>query len=135
MSWTYDPSLAAVRDQVRFTIGDTDVSEQQFTNEELDFLITTYGSVGQVAIVAIRGLIAKYARKVNKAVGDLKISYGDRIKQYEALLEELQTTFSATAQYGTPSAPAIFVDRRSANQADTTLRQPVIEVGMHDNEE
>ena len=36
MSWSYTDTLSAARDRVRVLVGDTDTTNQVFTNEEID---------------------------------------------------------------------------------------------------
>lgn len=95
MTFTYagDPAASDLA-ELRFTIQDTDANDAQFSDEELDFLLTTYGSVLGAAIAACQTLVAKYARQSNesKKVGDLSLSksLGDVSSQYAALLAQLK---------------------------------------------
>jgi hypothetical protein len=90
MSWSYsgDPG-SSDRDAVRFLVGDTDISDQQLSDEEIDYLLVREGSVNGAALAAARTLVAKYARLVDKSVGDLSISYSQRRDAYAALIADL----------------------------------------------
>ena len=73
MVWSYsgDPS-SSDRDALRFLIGDTDTSDQQLVNEELDYLLTEHGAVGPAGIAACRAMIGKYARLVDQSTGSIQ---------------------------------------------------------------
>ncbi len=92
MSWTYTNAPATVTlDALRLEIGDTNTADQQLSNEELNYLLTREGSHFGAAIAATRLLIAKFARLVDKSVGDLSLSYSQRLSSYSALLVSLTT--------------------------------------------
>ena len=59
MSWSYDTSLPTNKDKVRVSIGDTDSSDQQLSDEEINALLTVHGSVRSTAIAVARMLAAK----------------------------------------------------------------------------
>ena len=78
MTWSYsgDPSSSNL-DQVRFLIGDTDTTNQQLSNEEINFLLTAWNNVTYLA--AAEGCMAIAGKYQNKAdfsrtVGDLSIT-------------------------------------------------------------
>lgn len=91
MAWTYtnDP-LNVPLDELRFLIGDIDGTDPQLTDEELSYLLSTEGAVLPAAIAAVRGLVALFARKTDKSVGDLSVSYSQRAENYRNLLRDLQ---------------------------------------------
>lgn len=91
-AWTYsgDPCLSK-KDAVRFYIGDTDPNAPQLTDPEILYQLTIYNNPMLAASVCARALATKYARKVNKRVGDLSINYSDIGKQYAALADELES--------------------------------------------
>jgi len=92
VAWTYtnDPENVQL-DALRLAIGDLDGSDPQLTDEELNYYLTEEGSTIKAAIAAVQGLIALYARKVDKSVGDLRLNYSQRLTSYEKLLKQLQT--------------------------------------------
>ena len=77
MAWTYsgDPA-ASEKDQIRFTIGDTDTTDQQLNDAEIAWLISARGSAAQAAPYAAEAIAAKLARESDssKSVGDLSLS-------------------------------------------------------------
>lgn len=94
MTWTYsgDPS-SSVRDAVRFTVGDTDETEELVSDEEIDYLLTIHNGVGMAAVGAARAIAAKYSRKSDqsRAVGDLSLSqqYSQQSLNYHHLADHL----------------------------------------------
>ena len=77
MTWTYSGDPAANdRDQVRFTIGDTDTTDQQLNDAEIAWLISARGSASLAAPYAAEAIAAKLARESDssKSVGDLSLS-------------------------------------------------------------
>jgi len=91
MTWTYTNDPAGVNlDALRITIGDVDGDDPQLTDEELNWLLGQNTSVTSAALEAAKLLMALYARRVDKAVGDLKVSYSQRQQQYAALVKDLQ---------------------------------------------
>lgn len=94
MAWTYsgDPSTSS-KDAVRFLIGDTDTTDQQMQDEEINYLLTLYGGdVYTAAIVAARSLASKYARFPDVRIGDYSTSNSQRFNAYLALAKQLEQT-------------------------------------------
>lgn len=134
MSWSYsgDPSNST-RDAVRFLIGDTDTNDQQLSNEELDYLLTTYSSDKYAAaIAAVRALIAKFARLADKAVGDLRISYSQRLKHYQQLISNLQLQAATVGGLAEPYAGGISVSDKDSVEEDTDREPPAFTKDLHD---
>lgn len=93
MAWTYsgNPGLNA-KDQVRFLIQDTDKSQQLLEDEEILWLLTLYNNAPRnAAIRACEVLISKFARMVDQTVGQVKVSWSQRMKSYEFLLNTLRS--------------------------------------------
>ena len=77
MAWTYSGDPAAnAKDQVRFTIGDTDTTDQQLNDAEINWLVSSRGSARQAAPYAAEAIAAKLARESDssKSVGDMSLS-------------------------------------------------------------
>jgi len=92
MSWTYsgDPT-ASTRDQVRFLIGDTDTDDQQLTDAEVDYaLAETSDEPYSAAIICAEALRSKYARKMDKSIGDLSASFSQLVDHYSKLIQQLR---------------------------------------------
>lgn len=89
MTWTYDTALTESRDKVRLLIGDTDTNDQQFSDEEIAFFVANEPSVYHAAAESCRALAAKYARKVDRTVGDLRLAAQQKFEHYTELAAEL----------------------------------------------
>lgn len=88
MTWSYsgNPSASA-SDKVRFLCGDTDITNQQVSNEEIAFLLTEWNSNAYLsASFACDAISGKYSAKADgsRSVGDLSISsqYGAQAKTF-----------------------------------------------------
>lgn len=120
MTWTYsgDPSTSD-KDNVRFTIGDTEVDMPQMTDEEINFALNTSdASVSRASIMCVKNLTAKYAKAVNYKIGPESVNAKDRYDQYMSLLTKLEKDM-----YTVGAAPSAYIP--------TT---PVaFDIGMHDD--
>jgi hypothetical protein len=130
MSWSYDPTLQTDRDLVRFWVGDTNADDPQIWNEEIDALLAATTSVEAAAVDAARAILARYARAVDKSVGDLKISYGQRRDAYRALLAELERRLALKAAL--PAAGGISKARKAAVEADGDRVAPAFKRNQFD---
>lgn len=94
MTWTYSGNPASSdRDAVRFTVGDTDTTDQLITNEEIAYLLTIHNGVGMASVGAARAIAAKFSRKADqsRSVGDLTLSqqYSQQSFSYHHLADHL----------------------------------------------
>ncbi len=90
MAWTYSGDPAASHlDLVRFRIGDTDTTDQQLQDAEINYLLTTLSPL-YAAAAAAESLAAKYSRLVDKQIGKLQASFSQRAANYLALAKSLR---------------------------------------------
>lgn len=129
MAWTYDSSLPENRDKVRLLVGDTISTDQQLQDGEIDYLLTVEAGVFTAAASAARAIAARYARQIDKAVGDLKLNAEKRFKHYMDLSDTLESQGSG---YGLPTAGGVYVAEKEAAANDDRLVQPMFRVGMDD---
>lgn len=133
MSWTYsgDPS-SSTRDEVRFLIGDTDETDPQLNDQEVEYLLAANGDNSQLAAASCADAIAsKYTRLVNKSVGDLSISYGERAQKYTELAGKLKG--DATIALAAPYCGGISVSDKEIDPDNSDQVRPHFKVGVHDN--
>lgn len=131
MTWTYTSPSSSNRDAVRFLATDTVSSDPLLSNEEIDWLLTTYGSVNAATVAACRQISRQFARAAtSKQVGDLQIDWLKRSSDFAARADELEADIYSSAR---PYAGGIYVADRDAMEADATLIQPFFRRGMHDN--
>ena len=102
MSFSYSTALSTNRDKVRFFIGDTTSgsgvkpSSANFTDEELDGLITIGGSWQAAVALASRALASAWSNEANsKAIGSYKVTYTDRAKMYTEKALEFEASASS----------------------------------------
>lgn len=135
MSFSYDAELPTSLDRVRFTIGDTISTDPQLQNEEIQAMLDEHGDVVRAtAIACVDALIARYARYVDKWVGDLKILASQRYRQYKELRERLLMAVDNVALSGVPTAGGVYVAEKEQARNNTQLVQGAFRIGMHDYE-
>ena len=125
MAWTYggDPANSD-RDAVRLQIGDTDSTDPQLTDAEVDYFLSQNGTVNAASLAAVRAIMAEYARLVTKAVGDLRINYSDRLEAYQALEKQMKAKLATTAK---PVAGGISISRKETVDEDIDRVEPSVE--------
>ena len=131
MTWTYTDPSASDKDAVRFLVGDTDTTDQQVTDEEIAYALAAEGSVNQAAASIARSIAAKYARKVDKSVGDLKYSYSQRQKAYLDMADRLEK--DAAISGASPYAGGISRSDKETVRDDDDRVAPRIRRGQMDN--
>jgi hypothetical protein len=134
MSFTYNNMLETPLDEVRFRVGDTNPNDPQLQDEEIQILLAeSANSPRAAAIKAVLALKARYARHVDKWVGDLKILASQRYKQYAELYEDLSSS-SDPALSGIPNAGGVYALEKSAARENRALVQGSFRIGIHDNQ-
>lgn len=87
MSWNYsgDPR-SSLKDQVRFLVGDTDITDPLLLDGEINYLLDQYnGAVYNASIRACETIQAKFARMADETVGSVRITFSQKSKQYGEL--------------------------------------------------
>ena len=104
MAWTYgaDPANSD-RDAVRLLIGDTDTTDQQLQDSEVDYFLGLFGTSGNARVTpaAVRccdALAAKYARQVDTTNQGLSVGASKRLAHYQSLAEELRLQLGTVAE-------------------------------------
>lgn len=134
MSWSYsgDPSTSAL-DLARFLIRDTDSADQLLQNEELQFLVDTWGDAYEAARNAALTLAAKFTRQSvqSKSVGDLSISesFAGRANEYR----ELAQSIADMRMRLTPPRPWVAAGNLVPTADRTPLDQTDFRLGRFDN--
>lgn len=134
MSWSYsgDPATSAL-DLSRFLIRDTELGDQLLQNEELQFLIDTWGDAYEAARNAAMTLAAKFTRQSvqSKSVGDLSISesFAGRANEYR----ELAQSIADMRMRLTPPTPWVAAGNLVPTDRRTPLDQTDFRLGRFDN--
>lgn len=133
MPYTGDPANVP-GDAVRLNVGDTDNDALQFTDAEIAFFLSQGAANVLVASIgAAHALAAKYARRVDKAVGDLRISYSHLQKHYAELAGRLEYDLAKSPAGGSPYAGGISIADKDSNRADTDRPRPDFYRGIQDD--
>jgi predicted small secreted protein len=109
---------------------DTVSSGHDLENEEINYWITATGSAQAAAIMIARSLITKYAKQVDKAVGDLRIFYSQRADAWKDILSQIQQGASALSP-ATVYAGGISKAEIVTDSQDSDLVQPHFKMDMH----
>ncbi len=137
MSWSYtgDPR-SSPKDEVRFLVGDTNSNKQLLQDEEVNYNILYVSPIPPsngnflAAAYCADAIAAKYAFLVDKAVGDLHISYSQLQKGFLALATKLRaraTLLGVRTYTGGES-----IAEKQTNRQDTDLVQPGVKIdGMN----
>lgn len=130
-TWTYggDPSASA-KDAVRFFVQDTVESDPQFQDAEINYVLTKYPQPRAAAAVLADIAAAKYARFADKAVGDLRISYGQRVKAYQSMAAILRA--EAAIEDLTVYSGGISVGDKQKVESNTDRVRPPFKIGKDD---
>lgn len=129
---TYTGNPATIeRDAVRWLIGDTDNTSWKTTDEEIAFALGEEPNVYFAAAMCAKSIGSKFATLVDKSVGDLKISYGQRQSQYRDLARDLE--LRGTARVGSILATGISRAEVRTEEQDTDRLPPAFSIGQDDN--
>jgi hypothetical protein len=134
MSWSYDPTDLATspKDQVRLLMGDTLSTDPQLLDEEINYFISSRGSLYGAAAECCRSLQAKFSRSVDQAAGASKVSYSQLAKAYGIKAAEFESKAAASGA-GMPYAGGISVTDKIQQEQNSDRVSPQFQVGMDDN--
>ncbi len=130
MTFSYDASEPADRDQVRGKIGDTVEDTRFLEDETIDAILTNYPSVLAASVEALKRIIAVESRKFDRSALGLSASRGSVVQQLRDLLEEIKSELGGDA--GMFVGGASFSDAE-ALEGNADFIQPKFKVGAFDN--
>lgn len=132
MSYSGNPADSSV-DLVRFLTGDTNDANEQLSDDEITAMLASASDDPQLAaIYCVEGLVAKYAGKADKSVGDLSISYSQISKGYKELVASLRSRMSVSSA-PMPYAAGLSISEKEATKRNTDRVTPAFEIGHFDN--
>jgi len=135
VSWTWsgDPATSD-RDAVRFWVQDTDASDPQLTDEQLDFLLARYltaTSTVFVAAAAAGALASRYAGEPDVSADGVSLSFAASFQRYTDLAARLRAQYVADrVALGTGTMD--FTGQFDLSQ-DPFIDPLCFGLGMHDN--
>lgn len=122
---------------VRWLVGNTSSGDPiVMSNEEIGFALAQTGNMYCAAVLVAESMLQQYGGKTagsvqSKTVGNLSITYGDRVARLQALLPNLRRQCALRSVV--PVAGGIYVADRISRAADTSLLPEIFAVGMDDN--
>lgn len=91
MTWSYsgNPGLNP-KDTVRFLIGDTDQCDQLLQDAEITWVLGQYNNTPMnAAIRCCETVMSKFSRLADEGVGQVKISFSQKVKAYREMRADL----------------------------------------------
>jgi hypothetical protein len=89
MSFTY--ILTTDLGKVRFLVPDNDSTSFDLQDDEVQYFLTTYGTVKAAAVAACQWLARKYAKQATFSADGLSYQAGQRAQAYADRAKELST--------------------------------------------
>lgn len=134
MTWTYsgDPT-DSTKDALRVLLGDTDSTDQLLSDEELQYFADQWSNIYQAAAAASKAIAGRFARFMDKEVGDLKIAYSQRYAHYSNLCDEF-TAQGTSMLTVAPYAGGISKADKETNQSNTDRVAPDFVKDQFDSE-
>jgi hypothetical protein len=135
VSFSYVDPTAHQRDAVRFLVGDTDETEVQLQDEEINWLIATWGDTRDPYFLAYRAadaIASKYAREIDINADAESLGANVLMEKYKALGASL------LAQSRELLGDNVFIYVGGVDvteQLDPTVSAPAFGTRMHDNRE
>lgn len=131
--WSYsgDPATSE-KDAIRFLIGDTDECDPLLNDGEL---VWTYGQVDDLygaAAICCLAIAARLSRQADQISGQSGIKLSQRARAFRQRAVELDTDMLARGG-ALPYAGGIEIADVLNNRQDTSLVQPVFQIGMDDS--
>jgi hypothetical protein len=96
MTFTWTGALNTDLELVRFHVGDTDAAGAWLSDETIEALLVTTGSVGGAVIASLQYILTQLSRPDFKADW-LSVSHAEARKGYEGLLAEKRREFGVSA--------------------------------------
>jgi hypothetical protein len=135
MTWSYNTTLTAARDQVRFFSGDTDSAAAiTLSDEEILGAITLAGSARAAAALICENLALRYATEGQRLQDDIgqQVDYGARAEFFKARAAQLRARGAIVAL---PFAGGISIADKQTREEDTDRVEPAFTKRLHDDPE
>lgn len=132
MSWSYNTALTATKDQVRFTIGDTDTNAQLLSDEEITWAISVEMNMWGASARCCESIARNFQRKadIRMGRGGTMLTYSKAAAQYMEMAKDLRKRAIAL---NSPWAGGRQISDKTSLAADDTLVQPIFSKTMQDN--
>lgn len=133
MSWTYsgDPG-SSPKDTVRFLIQDTNDCDQLLQDGEIQWVLKQYNLAPMnAAIRCCEVIISKFSRLADESVGQVKISFSQKAKAFQYVLNMLRSRLAM--EDATPYAGGISVSDKQIQDQNTDRVRPDFTKHMMEN--
>lgn len=140
--WSYSGNpLSSSRDLVRFLIGDTLASRPLLKDLEIDAVLSFQPNPVWAAAACADAIANLFASKVDKAIGQTRISLSQQVKHYQQMADRFRAGGPGNLPGGDGSAErvgGIFVggvdkDENQSIRDDASVEQPSFNVGQDDH--
>jgi hypothetical protein len=131
-SYSGNPGTST-RDAIRFYCQDINVDDQFLTDEEIDFIITSWANVSEhplyLSAVACETISSRFARDISYSADGLSVGAGELQNKYKQLAQALRDQYKAIDIGGGPDIGGIML----GEVYDTDIKPLTWAKGMHDN--
>jgi hypothetical protein len=128
-TYTGNP-LTSNLDAVRLEIGDTQASQFELADEEIQYALTKEGTVVKAAARCCDMLSAKYAKKESMRAGSVQADKTSISTKYRQMAKQLRARGVRAASFVIPS---ISKSTKESNESDTDAPRPAFKRGIHSN--
>lgn len=134
MTFSYSGNPAtSTRDAIRFYCQDVDIDDQFITDEEIDFIITSWANVSDhplfLAAVTCDTIAARFAREISYSADGLSVGAGELQDKFRQLSAALRDQYKAMDIGGGPDIGGIMI----GEVYDPDIKPLIWAVGQHDN--
>ena len=129
MAWTFSDSLTTDRDKVRLKIGDTDTDDQLLSDETIDALLVIRADVILCSIDAVRAILSKLARDIDRSAAGMSGSRSQKTQHYKDVLMNLVKESGGETRM---KVGGISKGAADTLRDDTDFIKPSFSVDMHD---
>jgi hypothetical protein len=131
LTWSYSLDLTAPKDVVRLLLQDTNERRQLLQDEEIGAFLAISANPLRAAALGATTIAGRFADRVDKAVGDLRISLSRQAESYREASKDLLMKARLLA-IPKPYAGGRSVSEKNDRYQDFDRTQPYFRTGMHD---
>lgn len=134
MTWSYNTNLLSSnpKDAVRLLIGDVLSTDPQLQDEEINYLVSSRGTLYGAAADCCRAMAAKFSRSVDQQAGTSKNAYSQMAKAYTLKASEFETKAVLNGA-AMPYAGGISLSDKQTQDLNTDRVQPQFTIGIMDS--
>lgn len=133
--WSYSGNPAhSAKDQTRFLVGDTNIQDQLLSDEEIIWALSQYNNTPMNAAIRLcETIMSKFSRLADESVGQVKISFSQKVKGYERMMTTLRSRLAM--EDAQPFAGGILVSQKQVEAQNTNRVRPDFTKHMMENDQ